>query len=313
MHILIIGAGSIGCLFGAFLAQTNNEVVLIEKRRDIVDAIREKGIGLLKLNEANPDMVSYVKVGVTSEPGSISACDLVIMAVKSADTLSAIKSVAHLINHDCPVLSIQTGLGNIEAMELVVARENILAGFTLMSGAALGGNNVRHGGSGLTAIGELNGEVSARVERIAKVFEEAGLETEISANIISKLWQKVIVYSAVNSVSAILKVRNGQLLENLESVTLMKRLIDEAAGLAAFCAVDLSGANLYDMLFDVCRKTSTTISSMLQDILNGHPTEIDAQNGYFCKIARERHRNLPVHETIVELIRLFEKLPGSVC
>lgn len=313
MRILIVGAGSIGRLFGALLGKSGIDVTLLEKKTDVVNAIAQQGIGLLQLNEANPDLVSHVKVTVTDTAPGLAPFDLVLIAVKSSDTLAAIKSASQFIDDHCPVLSIQTGLGNVEIMEQVVANKHILAGFTLMSGAALGDNHVRHGGSGVTAFGELDGSVSERALKIARTFEAAGIETHVVPDILSQLWKKVIVYSAINPVSAILKVQNGRLLENMESISLMKRLIDEAKWVAEANSINLSGANLYDMLFDACKRTATTISSMLQDVLNGKSTEIDAQNGYFCKIAREKGRSLPVHETIVELIKLLEKLPSTVC
>jgi 2-dehydropantoate 2-reductase len=124
--------------------------------------------------------------------------------------------------------------------------------------------------------------------------------------IIGRLWCKVITYSAINPVSAILQVPNGALTSKMESITLMKRLLDEGREVANAHAINLVYPDLYEVLFDACARSSNNLSSMLQDILNEVPTEIDAQNGAICRYAEEYGISVPTHRTMVELIKLLE-------
>jgi 2-dehydropantoate 2-reductase len=124
--------------------------------------------------------------------------------------------------------------------------------------------------------------------------------------IIGRLWCKVITYSAINPVSAILQVPNGSLTSKMESITLMKRLLDEGRAVANSCSIELVYPDLYELLFDACEKSSNNLSSMLQDILNEVPTEIEAQNGAICRYAEEHGVSVPTQQTMVELIRLLE-------
>ena len=307
MKFVIVGAGAIGRLFGVFLSRGGHEVVFVEVRDEVVQAINRRGIGLMELGKDDPHGIHYYPAAAVTEPTKIEKCDAVLLTVKSYDTLAAIKSVSRLVGDSSPVLSLQTGIGNLELMERVVARQDIIGGFTYMAGAALGPGDVRHGGAGKTYIGELDNRPSARIAKLAQAFSACGIETEVVSGIISSLWCKVIVYSAINPLTAILRVRNGQLLDSLESLDLMRRLLDEGKAVATACAVDLGCADLHDLLLATCRNTAHNISSMLQDVLNGKQTEIDALNGAFCQFAREKNVIAPTHYAMLQLVKLLEK------
>lgn len=307
MKFVIVGAGAIGRLFGAFLSRGGQEVVFIETRDEVVHAINQRGIGLMEFSKDDPHGLLFYPAQAVTDPARIKDCDALLLTVKSYDTLSAIKSVAHLVGDTTPVLSLQTGIGNLEIMERVVARQNIVGGFTYMAAASLGPGDVRHGGAGKTYIGELDNMPSARIKMLAQVFSSSGIETEVLPGIISSLWCKVIVYSAINPLTAILRVRNGHLLDRLESLDLMRRLLDEGKTVATACSVDLGCSDLHDLLLSTCRNTSNNISSMLQDILNGKQTEIDALNGALCQFAREKNVIAPTHYAVVQLVKLLEK------
>ncbi|WP_419175811.1 ketopantoate reductase family protein [Desulfosediminicola sp.] len=307
MRIVIVGGGAIGRLFGSYLARGENEVTLLDTDEQVIGAMRDQGIGVVASATDDPDEVTPVPVSAVTDGMLIKECDLVMLMVKSFDSRCATRSVAHLIDANCPLLSIQTGLGNIELMEKVVPKEHILAGFTFKSGTALGGAKVRYGREGKTYLGELNGKVTERVQKIANVFEQCGIETKISQRIIGRLWCKVIVFSAINPLSSLLKVPNGCLTSKMESITLMKRLVDEGRAVAEAYDIDLVYDDLNELLFEACQKSANNLSSMLQDILNDRPTEIDAQNGAICRFAARRGITVPTHETMVELVKLLEK------
>jgi len=307
MRIVIVGGGAIGRLFGSLLAKAKNEVTLLDVDADVVDAMQDQGIGVVASSIDDPDMVTPVRVTAITDASLVTGCDLVLLMVKSFATRLATESVAHLINEDCPLLGVQTGLGNIEIMEQIVPRQYILAGFTFMSGTALGTSKVRYGREGKTYIGELDGQVTERVQKIANIFEDSGITTQVAKRIIGRLWCKVVVYSAINPLSSILKVPNGCLTGKMESITLMKRLLDEGKAVADAHGIDLVYKDLYELLFDACQRSANNLSSMLQDILNDRMTEIDAQNGAICRYAAERGVPVPTHQAMVELVKLLEK------
>ena len=155
---------------------------------------------------------------------------------------------------------------------------------------------------------ELDCRKTERIEAIKKVFESGGLHIELSDNVIGHIWTKVLIYSAINPLSAIFKLNNGQLVEKMESIALAKRLIDQGRLVAKAYTVQLPRLDLYDRMIEVCRETSETLSPMLQDILDSRPTEIDSLNGAIYEMGKHKGVSATIHQTMTDIIRLLEKL-----
>ncbi len=306
MKIIIVGGGAIGRLFGSFLIQGGNDLTMIDIDQTTLGALQTRGIGLVSNNSEAMSPLREFSVKALRSASSLTEADLVILLVKSQATHSAVKNVAHLIGDNCPLLSIQTGLGNLETAQQFVDSKNILLGITFMSATALSDAKVRQGGPAKTYIGELNGTISPRLKSIGEVFNQSGMETQLVRRIIGRLWCKVITYSALNPVSAILHIPNGSLTSRTESITLMKRLLDEGRAVAESCSIELVYSDLYELLFNACENSANNLSSMLQDVLNEVPTEIDAQNGALCHLAQEHGLPVPTQQTMVDLIKLLE-------
>ncbi len=307
MRIVILGAGSIGRLFGYYFGRADHRVTLVDPDREVVEALNADGIGFLDRQAATADEVTHQPVEAVEHARDVREADLVLLAVKSFNTLAAARDTAHLVSPAVPIVTLQTGLGNLELLEKVVDRKAIIGGFTFMSAAALGPGIVRQGGTGKTYLGEIDGRAGERIKTLAEIFTSAGLQCSGVEQIVGRLWCKVIVFSAINALSAILQVKNGRLLESMESLTLMKRLVDEGRAVARAHAVDLVFDDLYQLLFDGCRRSGENISSMLQDILSGKRTEIDAQSGALVSYGEQAGIGVPTQQTMVELIRLLEK------
>lgn len=306
MRIVIVGSGAIGRLFGSFLVRGDNEITLIDIDQNTLDALQTKGIGLLDRDSEHPEEVQLFPVNAFSSAKSLTEADLVLLLVKSQATQVAVQDVAHLISDSCPLLCIQTGLGNFETARNIVPEKNILLGITFMSGTALSDGRVKKGGFAKTYIGEKNGAITPRLEAIDKVFNQCGIDTQMVKRIFGRLWCKVIIFAAINPVSAIIQVPNGSLTSKAESVSLMRRLLDEGRAVADAKGIDLVCDDLYELLEEVCSTSSNNLSSMLQDVLNEVATEIDAQNGEICRYAEETGIKVPTHQTILELIKLLE-------
>ncbi len=310
MKIVIVGAGAAGLMFGAFLARAGNEIVFVEKQAEVVAAINREGIGFMELGAVDQDAVSFIPASAVHSAAAVAHCDLLLLAVKSYDGKSALQSVTHLITRDSPIINLQTGLGILEELEKIERRKNILGGSTYMAATALGPGRVRHGGLGKTYLGELDGALSPRGEKIRQLFTAAGLETELVPRIAAQIWSKAVLYAAINPVTALLQLKNGQLLAAMESISLCKKLIDEGIAVAAASGIDLEAADHYDRFFASCQRTEGNISTMLQDLLSGRKTEIDSLNGELARRGQALGVQVEAHLVMVELIRLREKWGG---
>ena len=305
MKIVIIGAGAIGRLTGVYLSRSGHDIIFIEPQNKVVEAINRQGLGFMAADSTDPDAISFVPAKAVTQGKDIKNCDLLLLAVKSFDTLAAVHGVLHLVNQDSPLVTLQTGLGNIEKLERLINPQHIIGGFTFMAATSLGPGIVRQGGTGKTYLGELDGQLTERLAGISTMLAEANLPCTPVRRFMGRLWCKIIVYSAINSLSSILQVKNGQLLESMESINLLKRLIDEGRKVAEAQAVDLVFPDLYQILFDACHRTEETLSSMLQDVLNGKRTEIDAQCGALALFGQENQIAAPTQQTMAELVKLL--------
>lgn len=307
MKIVIVGGGAIGRLLGSYLGKGDNEVIIVDVDPVVVGEIEASGVGVMGHEGMQPDEVSFIPVKATTDPSTISACDLVLLTVKSFATRAAAESVAHLVSEKSPILFIQTGLGNQAILKDLFPVGNILAGITFMSGTAFGNSRVRQGRWGMTFIGELSGEISPRLEEICRVFNDCGILTKWSHRIIGRLWAKVITYATLNSLSSVLRIPNGKLLEEKESLDLVHSLLGEGEAVAKAHGVQPIEGELFDLFQEVCRESATNLSSMLQDILNEKPTEIEAQCGALCRYAEKYNIEVPRHQMMVSLVHLFER------
>lgn len=311
MKIVIVGAGALGRLLGAFLARGGHTVSFVEKDQEVVKAINDKGIGVGRPEASDTDQIVYTPAKAYTAGSEIKECDVLLMAVKSYSSYEAAHEIKHLVTASSPLITLQNGLDHLEKIATVVEPENIIAGFTLLAGTALGPGEVIDDREGKTYIGEQNGIISKRLEKISSMLNECGLETMPVNDIVRRTWCKVIVHAAINPVAAMLRHKNGVLLESMESLSLMKRLIDEGKEVARVSGLELGCPDLYDILFESCRNTYNHLAPMLQDIINGRKTEVDSLNGALFNYGKRNGYEAITHLTMLELVKSLEKTSGT--
>ena len=163
-----------------------------------------------------------------------------------------------------------------------------------------------YAGAGETVIGEPGGGKSRRVENAAGVLRAAGFQTRVSHNIHDSIWAKLIVNAAVNPLTAITGLRNGELLEHDEMRKLLSITAEEAARVATVVLGYPPVDDATSSVEAVCRATASNISSMLQDVLRQKRTEIDAINGAIVNEARKAGIEARVSETIMYIVKGIE-------
>ena len=187
MRIAVVGAGAMGSLFGGLLAEAGEDVVLVDIWEEHVRAINERG---LHIKGVSGDRV--VRVRATTKHAEVGVVDLVLFQVKSYATEKAIRDALPMIGERTVVLTLQNGLGNVEKIAAVVGRERVLAGTTAHGATVLGPGEIYHAGRGPTVIGEVDGRITDRVKAIAATFNRAGIETEVTDNIMGAIWTKML-------------------------------------------------------------------------------------------------------------------------
>ncbi|MCX8011533.1 MAG: 2-dehydropantoate 2-reductase, partial [Desulfobacterota bacterium] len=211
-----------------------------------------------------------------------------------------------LLGPDSVVLTLQNGIGNLEAISRVVGREKTIAGTTAHGATVVSLGHIRHAGKGETVIGEIDGKETPRLKKIKDFFESAGIETQITYDVEGLLWSKLLINIGVNPLTAITGLRNGQLLDYPETRAIMERLLKEAKLLVKKKKINLIYSDPLAKVEAVCQATSQNISSMLQDIRNRKKTEIDFINGAILPTGKEYGLDFPINQAITHLIHLLE-------
>lgn len=304
MKIAIVGAGAMGCLYGAKLSSVPaNEVYLIDVWKEHIDAVNENGL----MMEENGAFVTYDRVKGTSDPNQVGFCDLVIVFVKSTLTSMAVKSNKAVFGPKTMALTLQNGLGNIDLICAEIGDQNVIAGTTAHGATMLGPGKMRHAGSGKTIIGELDGSRPDRIEKIASLFTEAGLEADISDNVLGLVWDKLMVNVGINALTGITKLHNGELLDHPEIEALLEAAVSEAHAVAEAKGIRLGWQDPVGHTKEVCKATAANKSSMLQDILNHKQTEIDMINGAIVREGAAAGIPTPVNSVLTNLIKFMQK------
>ena len=308
MKICVLGAGALGCAIGGVLTEAGNEVWLVNRGREHVDAMRVNG---LTMRENGVDRT--VPVRATTDCNEIlqasGTVDLIIVLVKSFHTDTAIKAAAPIIGEATVVLSLQNGLGHEDILAAAVGRQRVLAGKTYAGGVMIGPGHIVVGTKGReTHIGELDGRITERVTRVADVFNRAGLLTTVSANIMGTMWDKLLVNVATGALSGITGLTYGELYKIPEVEACAIAAVNEA----------MQVANAHKIVLSVTDPRAPWVkaaaglppefkASMLQSLEKGSVTEIDFINGAVVRWGAEVGVATPVNQALVACVKGVER------
>lgn len=295
MNIVVFGSGAIGSLFGALLAK-RNKVVLVG-RAPHIKYIQQKG---LTINGKTHLTVNVPAVESTKEV-PLSA-DLILLTMKSYDTETASNQVRPLLHDQTMVVSLQNGLDNIEKIEQNIEKKHILAGVTTHGALFSAPGTIIHTGKGKTILGELDGRPSERLNTLISIFNQAGIETQMSTDIEREIWRKAIINSSINPLTAFLGCKNGYLLENPLLEKTVEYVCTESSRIASSKGIIVSPVEMIEKTKEVIRDTAENYSSMLQSIQQGKKTEIESINGVLLRIGTEQKIDTPLNKILFELI-----------
>ncbi len=303
MRINIVGAGAMGSLFGGLLAESGNQVFLIDIWKEHVDAINNKGLWIEGLSGNR-----FVKIEASTETEEIQGKpDLIVIFVKSYHTEEAANKLLPIIGENTSLLTLQNGLGNTEILSKIYGKEKVIAGTTSFGATILGPGKVLHAGTGPTAIGELDGKLTTRIKDIAEVLNQSGIKTEINQNVLGLIWSKLVINVGINALGVLMRVKNGEIVKGEFSPKIQRALVEEAVQVAKKKGIKLTHEDMLNEVISICKKTENNINSMLQDVIRKRKTEIDFINGAIVKEGEMVNIPTPFNQMITELIRAIEE------
>jgi len=301
MKVVVVGPGAIGILLAGLLLKSKEDVWLLDKDADRAARIKKNGLkceGLTSFKIVSPK--------ITSLPEDVKDADVWFICVKSYDTKNVLKKIADYVGPQASVLSLQNGIGNGELLIERLGSARVLLGTTHMASTLLEEGSVRHAGEGETIVGRLDGSLSVALKDVRELFLKSKLPIKISKDINGVLWSKLVVNVGINALSAILRLKNGRLIQSENSHKILREAVTEAVKVAKRKRIKLMFDDCLSKAESVCEATAENVSSMLQDILNKKKTEIDFMNGVIVRQGESLGIKTPVNALLVDLIKTIE-------
>jgi 2-dehydropantoate 2-reductase len=283
MRIAIVGAGGIGCIYGAALAKAGADVTFIARGAHLA-AMQTNGLKI----EGDRGETYLPKVQATDDPASVGSVDYAIFCVKLWDVESAGAAIRPLVGPETAVIPQQNGVDAHERLIPILGREAMMAGTAWVTGSIVAPGVVRQTGTYQRLMfGEVDGRMSQRGEALANLCVEAGFDGEFYPNVMVPIWEKFLSIVPLSSVNSLTRAPLGIYREDPELWALCEGTLHETIAVG-----HAEGVKLPDDAFDkiVAQLRSMPpyhMTSMCNDLLRGNRIELPWFAGKVVELGRK--------------------------
>lgn len=283
MRIAVVGAGGVGGYFGGRLAQSGADVVFIVRGRTL-DALRSRG---LRVESINGDF-ALDHVEATNDPASIGNVDAVILTVKAWQIPEAIAGLSPMLRDDTPVVPLENGMTAPEEISRILGPQHAVGGLSAIVSYVVEPGTIRHiAVEPHVAFGELDNRRSERMLRLHGAFEKAGVRVEVPPDIQRSMWTKFLFIAPYSAIGALTRVPIGV----WRAIPETRRAV-EGAVRELLAVANARGVSLSDDAFDRTMQrydglAAESTASLQRDIMEGKPSELEAQVGAVVRMAQE--------------------------
>lgn len=291
--ILLVGTGALATFFAARLSEAGHSVHMLGTWKHGLHALQQDGARIV---DANGNERAY-KVHATDDPREVSGAKYALVLVKSWQTERAARQLKECLAEDGLAVTLQNGLGNREMLARDLGSVRVAIGITTTGATLLGPGLVRVGGDGVISI-----EQNQALGPLEAALRSSKFNLHVVDDAKSLIWGKLVINAAINPLTALLRVPNGELLSHPKARKMMAALARETAEVATAEHVHLPFSNPVSAAEDVARKTAGNLSSMFQDVSRGAPTEIDAICGAVTRRAEFHGISTPYNRACWQLV-----------
>jgi len=307
--IAVFGTGAVGGYFGGRLAQAGEDVQFIARGRHLA-AIREHG---LRVSSIDGDFVIH-PARVTDDPSEVGGVDVVLVAVKAWQIPDATEAIRPLVGERTFVVPLQNGIEAPGQLADVLGARRVLGGLCRLLTFIEGPGHIRHSGvAPYIAFGELDGSRSARVESLRQAFARArGVTVEVPPDIRAAMWSKFVFIAAVGGIGAVTRAPVGVVRSQPESRRLLEQSLEEiyAVGIASGVALPVNA--VADILAYIDTMPPDATASMQRDVMQGRPSELEAQVGAVVRLGDRLGVAVPLHRMIYAALLPLERRARGV-
>lgn len=296
--------GAMGSLFGGLMQNSNAEaeITLFGSWLEQIEQINRCGLKIERFDA----LESIHQIKATSNPKDIKNTDIAIVLNKGWQTENASVIIKNILAPNGFVVTLQNGLGNKEILERVIGRKKVISGLTSEGAFIKGPGSIKHAGSGVTYL-EKSIHYNDEIEFLSELFKSADFSPKIVDDIEPQIWMKLAINAGINPLTALLDVRNGELLENKFARDVLFAAGTEVKEVAIARDIELPFSNVPQLMEQACFKSRENFSSMYQDVLRGVKTEIEFISGAVVSQGKSVGVDTPINTFLYDNVRAKEQ------
>jgi len=303
MTVGVLGAGAVGGYYGAMLARAGVPVRFVARPAQAA-VLHENG---LRLQAQSFD--ERLRVQASDDPSVLSACELVLVCVKSGDTEAAAGQLASVLRAGTVVFSLQNGVDNAERLAARLPDGVVVAPAVVYVAAEMAApDHVRHHGRGELVLARWPAATGIDPEAVQALFAGAGVPVQLADDVAAALWSKLVLNCAYNALSAIARLPYGRLVRGTGVEAVMREVVAECVAVARAAGVDLPDP--WPAVERIAATMPGQFSSTAQDLMRGKRSEIDHLNGFVVAQGERLGVATPANRVLHTLMRLLESPPG---
>jgi 2-dehydropantoate 2-reductase len=304
MRVLVVGAGAVGGYFGALLVRGGHEVVFVARGANLA-ALRAAGLRV----ELGAETIHLAAPSAVADPAAAPPPDLVLVCVKSHDTAAVAAALRPVVRPDTIVLSLQNGVENEDVLASVLGLPPLMLALTQIGVALTAPGVVHFSGRGNILFGEADGRDSARAQAVLAALRQAGIPSEVRADIRVAVWEKLAWNAGFNAVTTITRSTVAEVLALPATRELVVAAMEEVDAVATALGIPVRRWRTARVLADSVAALPDFQTSMLQDLLRGRRLEYDAINGAAVRAAARAGVAAPANHALLALLARLD--PGA--
>jgi 2-dehydropantoate 2-reductase len=294
MHIVIFGAGGVGGYFGGRLAQAGEKVTFIA-RGDHLQAMIKNGLTV----ESIKGNFSVQPVTATDDISSLKDVAVVLVCVKTWDIPQAAGAILPILGPGTYAVPLENGVEAASVLAGKLGKDHVLGGLCRIASRIASPGVIQHTAiEPYVAFGELDNHPTERSQKLLQAFQRAGIMAEIPSDINLAVWQKFLFISAVSGLGAITRVPFGSFRSLDGTRQILLEALKECYAVGMALGVDLPATSPTDTLSYIDSLPAGTTASMQRDIIEGRPSELEAQNGAILRMGQKLNVPTPIHAFI---------------
>jgi len=303
MKIAVFGLGGVGGYFGGRLAQTAHEVYFIARGAHL-QAIQQNG---LYVESESGDFIATPTLA-THDPAAVGAVDFVVVATKTWQVAEAAAAMRPLVGEQTSIIPLLNGVEAPMQLAEFYGERRVLGGFCrVMSHIVDSGKVHQSGVTPFVAFGELDQRPSTRVEQLRAIFAEAGVMVEATPDIQAAMWQKLLFIASLSGVGSVTRAAAGIIRSLPQTRQMLLDCMGEIVAVAQARGVGLAADAVEKGMSYVDNLPESATASMQRDVMEGRPSELEAQNGAVVRLGAEVGVAAPTHAFIYASL-----LPGEM-